>query len=354
MRKIFGYLEELWRQVIPQKDGVSASAEPTLAETFHGPVSVLQIRASLLLRLALIFGGFAVIAGIIALVCYTAGWLHLPSSQVDKIILPQHAIDLFNPAQSSSHNPSHSGEAIGLNVEEVGLGLAGSLTSASETVSWFLTGPLFKVLGGIIFLLGIVNAMFRQSFVPLLTTIPFFTLPAMISAITGTDASERDAKPSKNPLVVAAQEHDYVTIKQLLNKESTIDEFTKAYILAQAAIAAHVNEPKVLQAATKDLRSDAWASLTRKLSNGKPSFTIAPETAYAIEKATDGVVLNLAASHYEDEALASVTAWRTGGWIAALVAVFFGVMATGPLSFSQVISSRLKRLTALFQQADPS
>lgn len=75
MRKIFGYLEELWRQVMPQKDGVSAGAEPTLAETFRTPVSELQVRASLLLRLALIFGGFAATAGIIALVCYTAGWL---------------------------------------------------------------------------------------------------------------------------------------------------------------------------------------------------------------------------------------------------------------------------------------
>lgn len=341
MRKIFGYLEELWRQVIPQKDGVSASAEPTLAETFQAPVSELQVRASLLLRLALIFGGIAVTAGLVALVCYTVGWLHLPTGQVDKILLPQHAIDWFKPVQGSSKVSS-------------GLGLEESLASSSEMVASLLTGTLFKVLGGIVFLVAIANAVVRLSVAPLLMTIPIIALPSMAKVIIGVDSSDSEARPAKNALVVAAKDNDYVTIKQLLNKESTIDDFTKAYILAQAAIAAHVNEPKVLQAATKDLRSDAWASLTRKLSNGKPSFTIAPETAYAIEKATDGVVLNPLASRFEDEALASVAAWRTGGWIAALVAVFFGVMATGPLSFSQVISSRLKRLTALFQQADPS
>ncbi|HBP6526365.1 TPA: hypothetical protein L6A81_12055 [Pseudomonas aeruginosa] len=341
MRKIFGYLEELWRQVMPQKDGVSAGAEPTLAETFQAPVSELQVRASLLLRLALIFGGIAVTAGLVALVCYTVGWLHLPTGQVDKILLPQHAIDWFKPVQSSSKVSS-------------GLGLEESLASSSEMVASLLTGTLFKVLGGIVFLVAIANAVVRLSVAPLLMTIPIIALPSMAKVIIGVDSSDSEARPAKNALVVAAKDNDYVTIKQLLNKESTIDDFTKAYILAQAAIAAHVNEPKVLQAATKDLRSDAWASLTRKLSNGKPSFTIAPETAYAIEKATDGVVLNPLASRFEDEALASVAAWRTGGWIAALVAVFFGVMATGPLSFSQVISSRLKRLSALFQQADPS
>lgn len=341
MRKIFGYLEELWRQVIPQKDGVSASAEPTLAETFQAPVSELQVRASLLLRLALIFGGIAVTAGLVALVCYTVGWLHLPTGQVDKILLPQHAIDWFKPVQGSSKVSS-------------GLGLEESLASSSEMVASLLTGTLFKVLGGIVFLVAIANAVFRLSVAPLLMTIPIIALPSMAKVILGVDSSDNEARPAKNALVVAAQANDYVTLKQLLSNESNIDDFTRAYILAQAAIAAHVNEPKVLQAATKDLRSDAWASLTRKLSNGKPSFTIAPETAYAIEKATDGVVLNQAASRYEDEALTSVAAWRTGGWIAALVAVFFGVMATGPLSFSKVIASRLKRLSALFQQADPS
>ncbi|HGM8087207.1 TPA: hypothetical protein ACKP9S_003578 [Pseudomonas aeruginosa] len=341
MRKIFGYLEELWRQVMPQKDGVSAGAEPTLAEMFRAPVSELQVRASLLLRLALIFGGIAVTAGLVAMVCYTVGWLHLPTGQVDKILLPQHAIDVFNPVESS---PSGSS----------GLVSVGSLTSATESLIGILTGPVLTAMVGITFLFGLVNALFRQSIVPLLVTIPLITLPTVIGTITGTDASERGKNPHKNALVVAAQANDYVTIKQLLNNESNLDDFTRAYILAQAAIAAHVNEPKVLQAATKDLRSDAWASLTRKLSNGRPSFTIAPETAYAIEKATDGVALNPLASRFEDEALASVAAWRTGGWIAALVAVFFGVMATGPLSFSQVIASRLKRLSTLFQQADPS
>ncbi|MFG9011066.1 hypothetical protein ACEPWL_34045 [Pseudomonas aeruginosa] len=323
MRKLFGYLEEAWRKVMPQKDGVTSAAEPTLAEAFQAPVSALQVRASLLLRLALIFGGVAVTAGLVALVCYTVGWLHLPTAQVDKILLPQHAIDVFNPALSSSHNSSSSGEAIGLDVEAVGLRLSGSFTSATESLVGIVSGPVLTAVAGIVFIFGLVNALVRQSIVPLLATIPFFSMPMVIGAITGVDSSDHEAKPVKNALVVAAKDNDYVTIKQLLNKESTIDDFTKSYILAQAAIAAHVNEPKVLQAATKDLRSDAWASLTRKLSNGQPNFIIAPETAYAIEKATDGVVLNLAASRYEDEALASVSAWRTGGWIAALVAVFF-------------------------------
>jgi len=258
MRKLFGYLEEAWRKVMPQKDGVTSAAEPTLAEAFQAPVSALQVRASLLLRLALIFGGVAVTAGLVGLVCYTVGWLHLPTGQVDKILLPQHAIDVFNPVESSSSGSS-------------GLGLTGSLTSVNETVSSLLTGTLFSALSGIVFVVALANAVFRLSVAPLLMMIPIIALPTMVKVVTGVDPSDGDAEPGKNALVVAAKDNDYVTIKQLLNKESTIDDFTKAYILAQAAIAAHVNEPKVLQAATKDLRSDAWASLTRKLSNGMPS-----------------------------------------------------------------------------------
>ncbi|RNF58366.1 hypothetical protein EFK68_02965 [Pseudomonas aeruginosa] len=216
---------------------------------------------------------------------------------------------------------------------------------------WFLRAIGFVALG-----FGILSLVLRQTFAPLLAALPLLFMPSLLNAMLETTdpdlASSSKDIPRENKLLVAADEKDYLTIKKLLRDESNIDEFSKIFILSQAAVAANVHEPKVLQATAKELRSSTWANLTRGAESGKPAFSIAPQLAYALETAADGTVSNRKAKEYEQKSLRSSAEWKSAGWLAVMLAVFSGVLAIGPLSLSQVITMRLKRLQVLFSQVD--
>ncbi|EPP9374833.1 hypothetical protein PZF67_006571 [Pseudomonas aeruginosa] len=350
MRAVFGFLENLLTQLRPPQHLEVATQEPTLAESFQEPVSALADRAGALLRFAVLSGGVALVAGLVALICYTVGWSHLPTSAIDQIVIPEHAAGFFTP-EAVSHGGGRMGGGLG--------GLSGATATFGNVNSmiydlangWFLRG-----IGIAALLFGIVNGLMRQSIAPLFMSAPLLVMPSLLSAMlemTDPDlASSSMDTPTENKLLVAAEDKDYLAIKKLLGEKADIDDFTKVFILSQAAIAANVHEPKVLLAVTKELRSSTWANLKRDTRSGKPGFSIDPQVVYALETAADGTVSNRKAVEYEKAALRNSATWKSAGWLAALAAVFFGVMAVGPLSLSQVISMRLKRLQVLFSQAD--
>lgn len=335
-----GKLREFFRRILPEPGHEGArEVEPTLAETYQVPVTALSERASALRRIAAVAGFIALASAALAGACYLGGWLSLPSTDLSTIDIPRHVSDIFEPARHSG-NSSADGSAF---------------TSGAEGISSLLDflAPALQAMGGVILVLGIFLVFFKQSFSGIVAAIPLMFLPTMIQGLTGATPREK-AQVQVNELTEAANHKNYVVLKQLLNSEERIDGFSKAYVLAQAAILAHVKERAVLDEVTKYLRSDELSSLSRKLTPGKPAFSIEPQVAYALEKTADGMVLNLAASRFEDEAMQTVNTWRGVGWFATLFCVFFGVLAVGPLSLSQVISSRLRRLEVLFRQADPS
>ncbi|HDU2622415.1 TPA: hypothetical protein RE968_003380 [Pseudomonas aeruginosa] len=346
MRAVFGFLENLLTQLRPPQHLEVATQEPTLAQSFQEPVSALADRAEALLRFAVLSGGVALVAGLIALTCYTVGWIHLPTSAIDQIVIPEHAAGFFTPEAVS-----HGGGGLG--------GLSGATATFGNVNSMIYdlaNGWLLRGIGIAALLFGILNGLIRQSIVPLFMAVPLLVMPSMLSAMfemTDPDlASSSKDTPTENKLLVAAEDKDYLTIKKLLGEKADIDDFTKVFILSQAAIAANVHEPKVLLAVTKELRSSTWANLKRDTRFGTPGFSIDPQVVYALETAADGTVSNRKAVAYEKAALRNSAIWKSAGWLAALAAVFFGVMAVGPLSLSQVISMRLKRLQVLFSQAD--
>lgn len=350
MRVLSWFLENLLTQLKAPQEMVEAPRQATLAESYQEPVSALANRAGLLLRFAMISGGVALIAGLAALICYAVGWSHLPTSAIDQIVIPEHAAGFFAP-EAVSQGGSRTGGGLG--------GLSGATATfgnVNDMLYDIATGWLFRGLGFAALLFGIVSGVLRQTIMPLFAAIPLLVMPNLLGAMlemTDPDlaSSNRDA-PTENKLLVAAENKDYLTIKKLLGEEAGIDEFTKVFILSQAAIAANVHEPKVLLEMTKELRSSTWANLKRDTRFGKPGFTIDPQVAYALETGADGTVSNRKAVEYEKGALRSSASWKSAGWLAALAAVFFGIMAVGPLSLSQVISMRLKRLQVLFSQAD--
>lgn len=347
MRVLSGFLENLLTQLKPPQQMVEAPRQATLAESYQEPVSALANRAGLLLRFAVISGGVALVAGLAALICYAVGWSHLPTSAIDQIVIPEHAAGLFAP-EAVSHGGGRTGGGLG--------GLSGATATfgnVNDMIYDIATGWFFRGLGIAALLFGIVTAFLRQNIMPLFMAMPLLIAPNILGAMFETTDSESSrVAPTENKLLVAAEDKDYVTIKKLLGEKAGIDDFTKVFILSQAAIAANVHEPKVLLEVTKELRSSAWANLKRDTRSGKPGFSIDPQVAYAIETATDGTVSNRKAVEYEKGALRSSASWKSAGWLAVLVAVFFGIMAVGPLSLSQVISMRLKRLRVLFSQAD--
>lgn len=350
MRAVFGFLENLLTQLRPPQHLEVATQEPTLAESFQEPVSALADRAGALLRFAVLSGGVALVAGLVALICYTVGWSHLPTSAIDQIVIPEHAAGFFTP-EAVSHGGGRMGGGLG--------GLSGATATFGNvnsmiydlTNGWFLRG-----IGIAALLFGIVNGLVRQSIVPLFMAVPLLVMPSMLSAMfemTDPDlASSSKNTPTENKLLVAAEDKDYLTIKKLLGEKADIDDFTKVFILSQAAIAANVHEPKVLLEMAKELRSSTWANLTRGAESGKPALSITPQLAYALETAADGTVSNRKAKEYEQKSLRSSAEWKLAGWLAVMLAVFSGVLAIGPLSLSQVITMRLKRLQVLFSQVD--
>lgn len=341
-----GKLREFFRRILPEPGHEGArEVEPTLAETYQEPVTALSERASALRRIAAVAGYIALASAALAGACYIGGWLSLPSTDLSTIDIPRHVSEFFEPAREPNQVSSGPADS------HFGGGGFGDISSALDVFV-----PILQTLGGIVLVLGLVMAVVRQSLeslVGVLAAVPLMFAPTMLQSLTG--ASPKVKAPAlANQLVEAANSKNYVVLKQLLNNESRVDDFSKAYVLAQAAILAHVKERAVLGEVTKYLRSDELSSLSRKLAPGKPAFSIEPQVAYALEKTTDGMVLNLAASRFEDGAMRTVNTWRGVGWLATLVSVFFGVVAVGPLSLSQVISSRLRRLEVLFRQADPS
>lgn len=350
MRKFYGFLENLLIQLKPPQQLEEASTQVTLAEAFQGPVSVLASRAGVLLRFAGISAAVAFVAGAVALICYAVGWSHLPTSAIDQILIPDHAAVIFEPATVSQ----------GGNRAEVGFGtisgVGESFGSANALLYDLATGWFLRGLGIVAVVFGVFMGMIRQDFTPFILALPILAMPSVMGAMLEISdpelADRKEETPAENQLLVAAENKDYLTIKKLLRGEDGIDDFTKMFILSQAAIAAKVHEPKVLLATTKDLRSSTWANLKRETRSGKPGFSIVPQVAYALEMAADGTVSNRKARTYEKESLKSSAAWKSAGWLAVLVAVFFGVMAVGPLSLSQIISMRLRRLRELFQQAE--
>ncbi|MGG2621610.1 hypothetical protein [Pseudomonas aeruginosa] len=347
MRAVFGFLENLLTQLRPPQHLEVATQEPTLAESFQEPVSALADRAGALLRFAVLSGSVALVAGLVALICYTVGWSHLPTSAIDQIVIPEHAAGLFAP-DVVSHGGGGTGGGLG--------GLSGATATfgnVNDMLYDIATGWFIRGLGIAALLFGIVSAFMRQNVMPLFTAMPLLIMPNVMGAMLDrTDSGINKDAPTENKLLVAAEDKDYLSIKKLLGEKADIDDFTKVFILSQAAIAANVHEPKVLLEVTKELRSSAWANLKRDTRSGKPGFSIDPQVAYALETAADGTVSNRKAVEYEKGALRSSASWKSAGWLAALAAVFFGVMAVGPLSLSQVISLRLKRLQVLFSQAD--
>lgn len=341
MGKYLDALRGYIQLVLPtsRSDGPS-EAEPTLADTFKHPVSALSNRANALRRIALVASLLAIVAGAIATLCSLGGWLSLPSDALHVIDIPKHVVELFEPVRHSISNSNG-----------IDAGLP-SLTSSITDLFGFVR-PIFMALGGLMLVFGIFQLIANGSFVGIPPALMLIVAPNFLGAFIDTDSSsQRESHQEFNAITVAAKSKDYVTLKRLLNSDERVDGFSKAYVLAQAAILAHVKEPAALEEATKGLRSEELAALSRNLSPGKPAFTIDPQVAYSIEKATDGMVLNLAASRYEDDALQTVRTWRGVGWFATLVCVFFGVVAVGPLLLSRLISSRLKRLDVLFRQAD--
>ncbi|KSQ21656.1 hypothetical protein APB26_32240 [Pseudomonas aeruginosa] len=335
-----GKLREFLRRILPEPGHERArEVEPTLAEAFQDPVTALSERANALRRIAAVAGYIALASAAVAGACYVGGWLSLPSPELSSIDIPRHVSDFFEPTRESGHVSSGGS----------------SFTNGADAISSLLDTfvPILQALGGILLVFGVFMGIVRQSFVGIAAAVPFMFLPTMLQTLTGAEP-EAKTPVQVNELVQAANNKNYVVLKQLLNSEDRIDDFSKVYVLAQAAILAHVKEQAILNAAVKDLRSDELSSLTRKLAPGKPAFTIEPQVAYALEKQTDGIVLNLAASRFEDKAMQTVSTLRGIGWFATLICVFFGVLAVGPLSLSQVISSRLRRLEVLFRQADPS
>ncbi|HHQ2714254.1 TPA: hypothetical protein ACSPMB_000082 [Pseudomonas aeruginosa] len=347
MRAVFGFLENLLTQLRPPQHLEVATQEPTLAESFQEPVSALADRAGALLRFAVLSGGVALVAGLVALICYMVGWSHLPTSAIDQIVIPEHAAGFFTP-EAVSHGGGRTGGDLG--------GLSGATAtfgSVNDMLYDIATGWFLRGLGIAALIFGIVSAFMRQNVMPLVMAMPLLIMPHVMGAMLGTtDSGINEDAPTENKLLVAAEDKDYLSIKKLLGGKADIDDFTKVFILSQAAIAANVHEPKVLLEVTKELRSSAWANLKRDTRSGKPGFSIDPQVAYALEKAADGTVSNRKAVEYEKGALRSSASWKSAGWLAALAAVFFGIMAVGPLSLSQVISMRLKRLRVLFSQAD--
>ncbi|MEA8592211.1 hypothetical protein PZT57_26555 [Pseudomonas aeruginosa] len=348
MKAVVGFLENLLTQLRPPQQLEAATQETTLAESFQEPVSALANRAGALLRFAVLSGGVALVAGLVALICYTVGWSHLPTSAIDQIVIPEHAAGFFAP-EAVTHGGGRTGGGLG--------GLSGATATfgnVNDMLYDIATGWLLRGVGIAALLFGIVNAFMRQNVMPLFMAVPLLIAPSLLGTMLETsdpDLSSRDV-PTENKLLVAAEDKDYLTIKKLLGEKTDIDDFTKVFILSQAAIAANVHEPKVLLEMTKELRSSAWANLKRDTRSGKPGFSIDPQVAYALETAADGTVSNRKAVEYEKAALRNSATWKSAGWLAALAAVFFGVMAVGPLSLSQVISLRLKRLQVLFSQAD--
>ncbi|HHK0379358.1 TPA: hypothetical protein ACQQJB_003531 [Pseudomonas aeruginosa] len=347
MRAAVGFLENLLTQLRPPQQLEAATQEATLAESFQEPVSALANRAGALLRFAVLSGGVALVAGLVALICYTVGWSHLPTSAIDQIVIPEHAAGFFAP-EAVTHGGGRTGGGLG--------GLSGATATFGNVndmlydiaTGWFLRGV---GIAGLLF--GIVTAFMRQTIMPIFMALPLLITPTILSVmLETTDSGSNRVAPTENQLLVAAEDKDYLTIKKLLSEKDDIDDFTKVFILSQAAIAANVHEPKILLAVTKDLRSSTWANLKRDTRSGKPGFSIDPQVAYALETAADGTVSNRKAVEYEKAALRNSATWKSAGWLAALAAAFFGVMAVGPLSLSQVISLRLKRLQVLFSQAD--
>jgi len=350
MRALSGFLGNLLTQLKPPQQIVEAPRQATLADSYQEPVSALANRAGLLLRFAVISGGVALVAGLAALICYAVGWSHLPTSAIDQIVIPEHAAGFFAPEAASHGGGRTVGSHGGLSGATA---IFGNVNSMLYDIAngWFLQG-----IGIVALLFGGVYGLMRQSLGPLFMAGPLLVMPSMLSAMlemTDPDlANSNKDTPTVNKLLVAAEDKDYLTIKKLLGEKADIDDFTKVFILSQAAIAANVHEPKALQAVTKDLRSSTWANLRRDTSSGKPGFSIDPQVVYALETAADGTVSNRKTVAYEKAALRNSAIWKSAGWLAALAAVFFGVMAVGPLSLSQLISMRLKRLQVLFSQAD--
>lgn len=350
MRNIFRFLENLLTQLRPPQRLEGTTQVATLAETFQGQVSDLSNRAGVLFRLSVISGISALIVGSIALFCYAVGWSHLPTSAIDQIVIPEHAANLFAP------------EAITRGGVKTGGGLGGlsETTAALGSLSSFLydlaNGWFLRTVGIVGVVLGIVTAVVRQSFGPVLMSLPLIFMPSMLSVpfeMADPELARRGKEaPRENQLLVAAEDKDYLKIKKLLGEKANIDDFTKLFILSQASIAANVHEPKVLQDVTKELRSNTWANLKRDTSPGMPGFSIDPQVAYALETAADGTVINRKAVEYEKAALRNSATWKSSSGLAALATVFLAIMAIGPLSLSQVISLRLKRLQVLFRQAD--
>lgn len=280
----------------------------------------------------LAFGGFAL------MVSAVFGGVLLGTLLIASFLGPATSLAEF-------HIPSELYAALAEPSIEAVEGHASSGISPAEelnaTLSEWLNGTVFRVIGGFMLIMGIASAVLMQRVMPLVTGIFAATIPTVLSTLTEVvipPGGESATSTERSSLKLYAGNMRPDKVRMLLDRNDGLPGHLVLYVRAQADLIDG-------KEGTSEIKQAAELLRTTKTNLNAPALT-----QYLIEKGADGKVTTVAGKAYMErmqarqdgaERVASVTVVAAAG--------AFG-LATLIGGIGGILRRRYNRITEVFRE----